>query len=304
MPDENTVPPREFSSLFTLLRCVNATNQLYPPLGTAFSPTLEPLRIGQVPVLHFPPGEIARIQEPPDAHARIDIYSFGLFGPSGPLPLHLTEYAAERLYHYADPGFVEFANIFHHRLTLLFWRSWAHSRPELIFDRRDEQQLLSCLNGLVGHRGEISEVQLGSGYYFAGLFSRETLSRGALMRILELSLNMEVAIDEFVPSRIPVPPASQARLHGQGVMTRLDESVLGQYSYEVSHCVTVTLTPPSADAYQSMKPGSLKYIAILQWLTTCLGQTIEVKMCVQPVKGRHFVTILNGNNTLGNDTWL
>jgi type VI secretion system protein ImpH len=60
---------------------------------------------------------------------RIEVRFFGLFGPNGPLPLHLTEYARNRALHNADPTLVRFADIFHHRLLLLFYRAWAQAQP-------------------------------------------------------------------------------------------------------------------------------------------------------------------------------
>ena len=45
---------------------------------------------------------------------------FGLLGPNGPLPLHLTEYVRERLRHHADPTFARFLDLFHHRFALFF----------------------------------------------------------------------------------------------------------------------------------------------------------------------------------------
>ncbi len=60
---------------------------------------------------------------------------FGLFGPNGPLPIHLTEYAHERQLQAKDNTFVEFCNVFHHRLLSLFYRAWAVNQKSVDFDR-------------------------------------------------------------------------------------------------------------------------------------------------------------------------
>ena len=49
---------------------------------------------------------------------RLEQRFFGLLGPNGPLPLHLTEYARERLLHHGDATLVRFLDLFHHRLGL------------------------------------------------------------------------------------------------------------------------------------------------------------------------------------------
>ena len=43
-----------------------------------------------------------------DGPPRLQVRLFGLLGPNGPLPLHLTEYARERLRHAGDPTFSRF----------------------------------------------------------------------------------------------------------------------------------------------------------------------------------------------------
>lgn len=61
--------------------------------------------------------------------ARLEQFFFGLGGPNGPLPLHLTEYMRERQRNHADPTSKRFLDVFHHRLLSLFYRAWAEARP-------------------------------------------------------------------------------------------------------------------------------------------------------------------------------
>jgi predicted component of type VI protein secretion system len=44
----------------------------------------------------FAPAELAAWWPASGRPARLLVYFFGLLGPNGPLPLHLTEYARER----------------------------------------------------------------------------------------------------------------------------------------------------------------------------------------------------------------
>ena len=69
------------------------------------------------------------------------VHFFGLFGPDGPLPLHLTEYARDRLRNERDPTFQRFADLFHHRALSLMYRAWADVRPAVSFDRPEERPL-------------------------------------------------------------------------------------------------------------------------------------------------------------------
>ncbi|MGV8763016.1 type VI secretion system baseplate subunit TssG, partial [Pseudomonas aeruginosa] len=66
---------------------------------------------------------------------RLDQFFFGLTGPNGPLPLHLTEYARERQRNVNDATFKRFMDVFHHRLLTLFYRAWAEARrPVVVVD--------------------------------------------------------------------------------------------------------------------------------------------------------------------------
>src|SRR3546814_11187863 len=68
----------------------------------------------------------------PDGIRELSIYSFGLFGPNGPLHLHLTEYARGRIHHHGDDTLTAFADVFYHRMIFLFYRACG-------YDQRDRQ---------------------------------------------------------------------------------------------------------------------------------------------------------------------
>ena len=55
--------------------------------------------------------------------------------------IHMTEYARERIYHHQDTSLSAFADLFHHRLALLFChRAWADAQPTVSLDRADNKR--------------------------------------------------------------------------------------------------------------------------------------------------------------------
>ena len=83
---------------YQTLRRVECLYPARPRWGTALRPVDEPLRLGQEPELAFAPSPLASLDPgangaPPRLHVRL----FGLLGPNGPLPIHLTEYARHRV---------------------------------------------------------------------------------------------------------------------------------------------------------------------------------------------------------------
>ncbi|OYU89442.1 MAG: type VI secretion protein, partial [Burkholderiales bacterium PBB5] len=115
---------------FQALRQIDARQPQRPRLGTARRPADEAVRLGQTPAMSFAPATLHGLRQPEGGGVpRIDVRFFGLFGPNGPLPLHLTEYARERQLHHGDETLARFADLFHHRLLLLFYRAWAQAQP-------------------------------------------------------------------------------------------------------------------------------------------------------------------------------
>ena len=137
--------------LFQLLRRIDAQGGERYPLGRAPLPKFEPLRIGQQPSMSFAPSTLAEVslREESGLH-EVSILSFGLFGPNGPLPVHMTEYARERIHHHQDTSLSAFVDLFHHRLTLLFYRAWADAQPAVSLDRADNKRFEGYLASLIG----------------------------------------------------------------------------------------------------------------------------------------------------------
>ncbi len=70
--------------------------------------------------MDFAPAAISGLHPGNDGRPpRVEVRFLGLFGPNGPLPLHLTDYARERIKHGGDATFARFADMFHHRILLL-----------------------------------------------------------------------------------------------------------------------------------------------------------------------------------------
>ena len=67
--------------------------------------------------------------------AKLPVNFLGLFGPNGPMPVHITEYARERQLNAHDPTLVGFLDLFHHRILSLFYRAWAVNQKAADLDR-------------------------------------------------------------------------------------------------------------------------------------------------------------------------
>ena len=122
-----------------------------PRVGKSQHSHEDPARFGQEPTLAFPASTLNPFRSLRQASpARMVVNFMGLFGPHGPLPMHLTEYARERLLHDKDASFSRFLDIFHHRMISLFYRAWAANQQAVSYDRPEEDRYGNYVGSFVG----------------------------------------------------------------------------------------------------------------------------------------------------------
>lgn len=217
---------------FQTLRTIEAHFADKPRLGTARKPADEMVRLGQTPDLSFPPSTLSAIKlDNAPAPPRIEVRFFGLFGPHGPLPTHLTEYALERLQHHGDPTFARFADVFHHRLLLLFYRAWAQAQPAANLDRPADDRFADQVGSLIGlgtpkHRDRDAAPDYAK-LYFSGFLSRQARNADGLRAMLSAYLRMPVRIEPFTGQWLELQTAERTRLGGACAMSRTPTSRLG-----------------------------------------------------------------------------
>jgi type VI secretion system protein ImpH len=114
------------NGFYQALRRIEAETPDRPRLGRSTRPRQDVLRLAQEPSAIFASAPLSAFDPAEEGRPpRLTVHFFGLFGPDGPLPLHLTDYARDRRRNHRDPSFQRFADIFHHRALSLFWRAWA-----------------------------------------------------------------------------------------------------------------------------------------------------------------------------------
>jgi type VI secretion system ImpH/TssG family protein len=122
-----------------------------PRLGAALRPADEPIRLGQDPSLSFAPAALSVLRAGKNgAPPLLAVHFFGLMGPNGPLPLHLTEYVRDRMRNSMDPTMSRFLDLFHHRMLMFFYRAWASARATVSADSPQTNRFLDYDGALSG----------------------------------------------------------------------------------------------------------------------------------------------------------
>lgn len=269
-----------------LLRRIDARNPGRPRLGTALRPSEEPVRLGQAPELTFAPAPLAGVapgtaNRPP----RVDVRFFGLFGPNGPLPLHLTAYARERLLNRDDPTFARFADLFHHRLLLLFYRAWAQAQPVVSADRPDDR-FAGLVGALVGI-GEPSQQRRDEApdaikRFFAGHLGNAVKSAEGLAAVLSGWLRLPVTVEPFAGTWLALPPGERTRIGPAGAAHLGQGAVLGATVWDRQHNFGLRIGPVRLATFESLLPCGEALPAVAA-LTTFhvgkeLGWTLELEL--------------------------
>lgn len=245
---------------FQAVRRLECLHQDKPRMGESPRPEGEPARLSQEPSLAFAPSTLSAF-EPAEGtgHARLVQRFFGLFGPNGPLPLHLTEYARERSRNSGDPTLVRFLDVFHHRMLAMFYRAWATAQPTVQFDRPESDRFASYVGALLGLG--MKELRDRDAFpdreklFFAGHLACQTRHPEGLLAIIRGFFHAPVRIDEFVGRwiEIPVPVRSQLGMRSGGSALGVNVTV-GSHVWDCQQTFRIVLGPMGYTDYLRFLP--------------------------------------------------
>ena len=281
--------PWEFD-LFQAMRLVEAAYPERARIGEAQRPIDEPVRFAQEASLAFAPSAVAAFEAaaPGAAAPRLVQRVFGLFGPNGALPIHLTDWARDRVRNAGDSAFVRFLDVFHHRMLSLFYRAWAQAQAAVSMDRPRQDffgQRLAALCGLGspslrGRDGVPDTVKLAH----AGVFGRQVRNAECLQIVLANYFGVPVRIEEFVGHWLPIAPEQRSRLGGRGGFSCLGEdAVLGERTWHAQSRFRVLIGPLSFRDYERFLPRGRSSRALHDLIRLYVGMehSWEVKLVLK-----------------------
>lgn len=253
--------PHRFT-LFAALRLLEQCFPERPRLGESRRATDDAVRLGQKPSLSFAPSDVAGFEPGSgDGPARLEQFSFGIFGPNGALPVHLTEHAYERYRQREDATLTDFVNLFQHRLTSLFYRAWAESDPSASFDRPGSDRFVLYLGALLG-LGTSSALGRDAAPDRAKLsrvahFAPQPRSADGLESILADYFGLAVEVRPFVGEWMGVPGELFCRLGQDPESASLGRTAsLGALSWQCQHKFEIVIGPLDLASFGDFLPGS------------------------------------------------
>lgn len=273
--------PYQFD-FYHLLRRLEGLQPDKPRFGHAQRPNEETVRLAQEPALTFAPSNISAIDYNGDGVARISVRFLGLFGPQGPLPTHLTELARERMHSHSDPTLARFADLFHHRMLLLFYRAWRQAQPAASRDQPQHDRFHSYIGALFGQAGggwrNRDSIADESKRQFAAHLARSAKNADGLANLLTAYFNVPVTVNSFSPQWLTMPVTDRTQL-GLGAGRQLGVStVLGSRVHDCQHQIAIDLGPMSLQRYQSFLPGGRSLQRLVDWLRNYLTEELSWRL--------------------------
>ncbi|MDE2581317.1 MAG: type VI secretion system baseplate subunit TssG [Rhodospirillales bacterium] len=292
------------------MRALEAAFPGRPRFGRSTRPAQDPIRLTQEPSVVFAPATLAGFQPAEnDLPARLAVHFFGLLGPDGPLPLHLTEYARDRRRNHHDPTFQRFADLFHHRALSLFYRAWADVRPTISFDRPDQDRFGLYVGALIGlgmdslrNRDTMPDL---TKLHFAGHLALQTRHAEGLADILSAFFRMPVLVQSFVGAWLTLPATDRTRL-GDGARTAAlgQTALLGGRVWSRQHKFRIVIGPLSLADYERMLPGGLSFRRLVPIVRNYAGDTLVWDVNLILRREEVPPTRLGTYGRLGWTTWL
>ena len=281
-----------------------------PRIGRSLSPAHDSVRFGQSPSLEFAPAALEAIQQkepgqPPVVYSR----HFGLFGPNGPLPLCMTEYARERILHHGDKTFAAFCNVFHHRLFSFFFRAWADTRKTVDFDRRDDQRWSYYIGALDGFGMDSvlrrDSIPDGAKLYYSGRLANQTRNAEGLQAIIHDFFGIKTEVQTFVGCWMNLPPDAACKL-GESRRTGVlgSTAIAGARIWTCQMRFRLRMGPMKHSDFKRLLPDRQAFQRLQDWVRTYCGEHYLWDAQLVLSKDEVPATQLGCGSQLGWTTWL
>lgn len=276
-------PQPEDMDFFALLRQLETASGAR--FGRGARPDEEPARLGQDVRLSFATRDVLAMRPATDDRpAEVRVAVFGLTGPEGPLPLHLTRWLFERLGQrwYAgdrdaatrDTSFLDLLNLVQHRMIGFFYRAWADNRPEVHAGRPGGGWLGAMLRALAGPGPEpLDRVRLGQ----TTALAHQVRGPERLADLLAAATGAPIRITEFVGAWSTIPARHQTRL-GRAHSGLGRGATLGPRIFGRQNRIEVRVGPVPLADYDAFMPGGERLAALRLAVLDALGDTLDVDM--------------------------
>lgn len=293
---------------YQTLRHIESAHPHLPRLGEAVRPSDEPVRIGQPAEQTFAPAPLQALQYTAEGVPRLMQRIFGLIGPNGPLPTHMTELTRDRGQHHADLGLQRFLDTFTHRFGLLFYRAWAQAQPVVSLDRPGDNAFARRLGSLAGLGSESLMARDAVGdaakLHFTGRLARHVRDADGLLAWCKSEFDAQVQVEQWSGHWMPLARDERTRLRKRDSQGVGQGAVLGASAWDVQHKFRIVIGPLKLARYHAFLPGGSDLAKLQSMVRQWVG--LEFEWDLKLILARPDVPSLSlgRSGELGRSAWL
>lgn len=265
-------------NVFLAMRVIDAAFEDAPRLGTARRAREDRFRLGQEPSMAFARTSVSKVTLPEGGKpGHLRNLFFGLFGPHGPLPPHLTEYARERERSHGDPTFTAFANMLTHRMMSLLHRSWVTGQPAAAFDRGENGETERQIAALAGYgapalRNRDSMPDLAK-RHFSGHLAPGPRHPQGLASMLSVFFRTPVRIQDFIGTWLRLEPEDRWTMGGAVPLG--EGTSLGSQVWSRSAKFRIRIGPLRAAEFERFLPGGASLVRLSAIVRNYIGDAMD-----------------------------
>ncbi len=297
-----------FFQVMRLLECAYKDKSRF---GQSQRPSQEPpIRLGQDVSLTFETATLTSFtRRKQGLMPLLKERFFGLFGPNGPMPSHLTEYIHERIHYHRDHTLAGFADMFHHRMICLFYRAWANTEPTVSFDRPQSDRFSTYIGSLAGLgldslRERDAMPDLAKSYY-TGFLSCQSKSAESLRALLADYFRLTVSIEQFAGEWLDIQPLDLTRLGESPRTGELGRSaILGSRVWACQHKFRIRFGPLNLNEYLSLLPDGYRLEQLIAIIRNYIGDELSWDVNLVLKKAQVPSAQLGETTHLGWTSWL
>ena len=321
------------TDFFAFVRWIEGYLSSMPRVGASRQLAEDPLVFHQTIHLGFAPATVKGVKALPERDSggpvgKMEGYFLGLLGPSGPLPLALTEYVWARSQgiphpdriapiantqvsvHRRDTSLEDFFNVFNHRFISFLYRAWATCRKATDYDRPAEARFPYFTGSFLGIGMDSMRNRLNiddeAVTYFSGHLSNRSRHPEGLAAIAADYFSTSAEIHENVGHWLEIPPDEQCQLGSlQSESVPLGAGiVIGARIWDRQLRFRLRLGAMPFSTYQKLFPGSPSLDALRDLVKFYTHRELFAEVQLVLDHSEYPGCTLGGGSRLGLSSWL
>ena len=265
-------------------------------------------------------GQLGDVRVGADGRPTLECHFFGLLGPEGPLPDHVTELVREHELDARAAGrdeagpLPDFIGLLNHRMLLLFHRVWKSARP-MVQRGAGHDHFAAALDALAGqpfaHDGPWRLARRDACLHFAGGHVRAEGLVALVTRALGgPGAGVRCRVRQNVPHWRRTPAPVRAGLGTEASPALGRGALLGPVRAEARHGIVIELGLDDVERRASLLPGTTglgELRALLrEYLQHDFRAALHLRLARAPIRdhARTGAGRLGAGARLGRDAWL